>query len=1095
VDFRILGPLEVLHEGAALDLGGQQQRVLLVALLLEANRAVPADRLIDAVWGGSPPATAPKALQVHISHLRKLLGHERLLTRGSGYVLRLELDELDAARFERLWAEGRTRDALAQWRSSPLPDLVYHPYAAGEIARLEERRLLCIEERIDEDLAAGRHDPLAAELEALTREHPLREGLWGRLMLALYRSKRQAEALQVYQDARRVLTEELGIEPGRDLRELQRRILDQDPELDAATLEHDRTLPRGTVTLLFTDIEGSTRLAATLRDRYGEVLEAHRRILRRIVAAHSGVEVDTQGDAFFAAFASARDAAAAAVAAQRALADLDDPVRVRMGLHTGEPEVAEGRYYFGVDLSVGARICAAAHGGQIVVSPATRELLGDDVAVTDLGDHMLKDVPGPLRLFQVVADGLAHEFPPLRARPPGNLGRPPSSVYGRADDVRAIRDLVLDHASLVTVTGPGGIGKTTTALAVAWELQEYFRDGIYAVSLAAAEPNGVLVVLAQVLEVEERPGETLLEAIAGRLARRAILLQLDDFESHIASAPVVAQLLDRCPELKVLVTSRERLHLRVEREYRLGPLPDDEAAAMFAARAAVAGALDDLDAEAELVQAICRRLEGLPLAIELAAARTRGLPLQVIHDRLEHRLEFLTGGARDLPVRQQTLVTTIGWSYDLLGAEEQEALRALAVFVGGVPLDGAEAVLAGGSPAVDMLLSLCDRSLLVRQALASVPRFSMLETIREFALERAAASADEEDTRRRHASFVLALAQRLHPELSGPTQAEALRRLGEEHDNLRVALAWCAAADEREMLVALCAALWRFWIVRGHLTEGRMWLERALEEQREPRSVLAEALYGACALNAAAGAFERARQYGADRLAVVRELGDAEGTASALLSLANVNVHLGELEAAGQLYEEAAAHARAAGALPALAAHMNNLGYLKLVAREPEAAVAPCAEAAALFRDLGRPADAAGATLNVATAQLGLGNLDEAARAIDSALEQYVALEYDEGISYCLDAAAALALAWGREGEAAVLAAAAAAVRADNGVTPEPVEQRLHEETVAALADAMIEPVGLSDAVAAARAVLERGRRSPSKRGPPSREGDVGRSS
>ena len=286
------------------------------------------------------------------------------------------------------------------------------------------------------------------------------------------------------------------------------------------------------------------------------------------------------------------------------------------------------------------------------------------------------------------------------------------------------------------------------------------------------------------------------------------------------------------------------------------------------------------------------------------------------------------------------------------------------------------------------------------------------------------------------------------------------------------------------MLVALCAALWRFWIVRGHLTEGRAWLERALEDQREPDAVLAEALFGACALNAAAGAFERARRYGADRLAVVRKLGDAEGTASALRSLANVNVHLGELEAAGQLYEEAAAHARAAGALPALAAHMNNLGYLKLVARDPEAAVAPCTEAAALFRDLGRPADAAGATLNVATAQLGLGNLDEAASAIDSALEPYVALEYDEGISYCLDAAAALALAWGTKGEAAVLAAAAAAVRAANGVTPEPVEQRLHEETVAALADAMSEPVGLSDAVAVARAVLERGRRSLSARGP-----------
>jgi predicted ATPase/DNA-binding SARP family transcriptional activator len=1077
VRFGILGPLEVFDEGAALDLGGQQQRVLLVALLLDANRPIPADRLIDAVWGGSPPATAAKALQVHISHLRKLLGRERLVTRGNGYELRVDADELDAALFERLWAEGRRRDALAQWRSAPLPELVYHPYVAGEIARLEERRLLCIEERIDEDLAEGRHEPLVAELEALTREHPLREGLWGRLMLALYRSKRQAEALQAYQDARRVLTEELGIEPGRDLRELQRRVLDQDPDLDSVAPEAARALPRGTVTLLFTDIEGSTRLAASLRDRYGAVLEAHRRVVRAAVAAHRGVEVDTQGDAFFAAFASARDAVAAAVETQRGLADLDDQVRVRVGLHTGEPEVAEGGYYFGVDLSVGARICAAAHGGQIVVSPATRELLGSDVAVTDLGDHILQDVPGPVRLYQVVADGLLHEFPPLRARPPGNLVRSPSGVYGRADEVRAIRDLVLGHAQLVTVTGPGGVGKTTTALAVAWELQEYFRDGIYAASLAAAEPNGIMVVLAQVLEVEEQPGETLLEAVARRVGRRAILLQLDDFESHVASAPVVAELLERCPELKVLVTSRERLHLRIEREYRLGPLPEADAAAMFAARASVAGSLDDLEAEAELVQAICRRLEGLPLAIELAAARTRALPLQTIHDRLEHRLEFLTGGARDLPVRQQTLVTTIAWSYDLLGAEAQAALRALAVFAGGVPLDGAEAVLPGGSPAVDALLSLCDRSLLVRGGLGSVPRFSMLETIREFALERAAHAADEESVRRRHASFVLALAERLQPELSGPTQAEVLGRLGEDHDNLRVALAWCAAADEREMLVALCAALWRFWLVRGHLTEGRTWLERALEQRGEPRPVLAEALFGACALSAAAGAFEDARRYGADRLAVARDLRDDEGIASALRSLANVNVHLGELDAAGRLYEEAAAHARSAGALPALAAHMNNLGYLKLLVRDPGAAVAACGEAAALFRELGRPADAAGATLNVGTAQLGLGNREEAAEAVEAALEQYVALKYDEGISYCLDAAAALALAHGSDADAASLAGGAAAVRAAHGVAPEPVEQRLHEETVAALADDEFEPLELNDAVALARAVLSRERR------------------
>ncbi|MGZ4334952.1 MAG: ATP-binding protein [Gaiellaceae bacterium] len=832
-------------------------------------------------------------------------------------------------------------------------------------------------------------------------------------------------------------------------------------------------LPQGTVTLVFTDIEGSTRLSGALGERYADLLEAHRRVLRDAFAEHGGVEVDTQGDAFFVAFAGAHDAVAAAVDAQRGLAALD--LRVRIGIHTGEPQLTAEGYYVGVDLSVGARVCAAAHGGQILLSPATHELVGADTAVLDLGEHLLKDVSGPLRLFQAVAPGLRQEFPPPRARPPGNLSKPAVDVHGRADDVRQIQELLRDHAPLVTLTGPGGVGKTTTAMKAAWGLQAEFRDGIYVVSFAAADT--ILGVVAEVLEVEERPNETLLEAIGERLSDRAILLVLDNLDALVASAGEVGRLLGRCPGLKVLATSRERLHLRVEREVRLAPLAETDAVALFVARAAAAGG-DELEDEPALVQAICRRLDGLPLAIELAAARARALPLQTILERLERRLRFLTGGARDLPPRQRTLTATIDWSYELLPPHEQKALRALAVFVGGIPLPGAETV----GPGLDVLLSLRDKSLLARSAaIGRSPRFSMLETIREYALERLVSAGEDAAARRRHAAYYLELAQQLQPDLSGPRQADALRRLGEEHENVRMALTWCDDIGDRELLVAFCAALWRFWLVRGHLTDGRAWLARALADEDESRPVVAQALFGACALNAAAGEFEDARQFATRRVDVARELHDDVDTASALSALANVNVHLGQRERAALLYEEAAGYARAADARPVLAAIVNNLGYLKLLADEPQAAVGSCSEAVALFAELGRPADAAGARLNVATAHLLLDELREAAAELGGALGEYVELEYDEGISYCLDAAAALALAQGDGRDAALLAAAAKTARDRSGVTPEPVEQRVHDTTVAAARSALDDrqfaeawhagaSLPLGDAVRAARA-------------------------
>ena len=344
------------------------------------------------------------------------------------------------------------------------------------------------------------------------------------------------------------------------------------------------SVPTGTVTLLFTDIEGSTRLARRLGDGYRELLATHRELLRGAFTAHGGAEVDTQGDSFFFAFGSAHAAVAAAADAQRAVADSEAPVRI--GIHTGEPALAEGGYYVGVDLSRGARICTAAHGGQVLLSRPTFDLVSD-VETIDLGDHVLKDIEGPERLFQLVAPGLRRSFPPPRATTPGNLPRTRTAFIGRERELGDLRTLLADDAPVITLTGPGGVGKTRLALEAARELSPSFADGAYFVSFAARPPD-LTGVLAQTLEVEERAGEPLADAVGRRLQSSEALLVLDNFESALAAAPQVASLVEQCPQLKILATSRVRLHLGAEREYRLDPLTDSEASDLFATRATAA---------------------------------------------------------------------------------------------------------------------------------------------------------------------------------------------------------------------------------------------------------------------------------------------------------------------------------------------------------------------------------------------------------------------------------------------------------------------------------------------------------------------------
>ncbi len=461
MEFRVLGPLEVEVDGRVLKLGGAKQRALLALLLLHANEAVSRDRLVDELWSSTPPETASAAIQVYVSQLRKLLGRDAIVTQPPGYLIRVQEGTLDLERFEESVARAQgappdeaaelLRQALGLWRGPPLAELD-GSFARPERARLDEQRLSALEQRIAADLELGRHAQLVPELEGLVREHPLRERLRGQLMLALYRCGRQAEALDVYRTGRRLLDEELGLEPGEELRRLERAILVQDESLAApasSALAASRTaqVPTGTVTFVFTDIEGSTRLVRELGDRYGELLEQHHRLVRTAFEEHGGEEIDSQGDAFFFAFRRARDAVRGAVDVQKRFGEAAHwpkgaTVRIRVGIHTGEPGLAETIYH-GLDVVLAVRISGAAHGGQTLVSSATHDLVGaalQDVTFEDLGEHRLKDLEHPQRMFQVVAPGLPTDFPPLETAGVARV----MTIGGREQELAAAAEAALE---------------------------------------------------------------------------------------------------------------------------------------------------------------------------------------------------------------------------------------------------------------------------------------------------------------------------------------------------------------------------------------------------------------------------------------------------------------------------------------------------------------------------------------------------------------------------------------------------------------------------------------------------------------------------